>query len=111
MRAGRLDRRVTLESSTAPTSGDPTAETWDEECTVWAEQMDLAGAERFLRSGLTSETSAVYRIRYLSGVDSSWRLCDGAGVWRIIDASEGMGRNRELLLQCARFSPDHTEGI
>lgn len=109
MRAGKLDRRIILQSFAVGTTGDPTAGTWTTEATVWAERMDPKGVER--TTGVTvesSEATQAYRIRYDASVDVTplWRVNDGGELWNITSVLPGAGRDRERILLVSRLVPD-----
>ena len=108
MRAGKLDRRIILQSFAVGTSGDPTAGTWTTEATVWAERLDAKGTERATGSVVeAAEASQAYRIRFRSDIDPTWRVNDGGELWHIAAVSPGgRGRDRELLLLVSRLDPD-----
>ena len=85
MRAGRMDRQVTLEFKTPgqSTSGEPT-EVWGTPAVVWAEVRPLSGREYYAASAaqLVAEETLVFEIRHRSDVR--------AGVARIkYDAGDG----------------------
>lgn len=107
MRAGRLDRRVELQSSAVGSAGDPLAVTWTTEVVVWAERMDAKGAER-AAGGMVQAAEATqgYRLRYRSAVNPTWRVKDGTALWDIVAASEGVGRDDETILLVRRLDPD-----
>lgn len=75
MKAGKLDRRVTLERATTEnnSSGEP-VETWAEVVTVWAELVPVSARERFSGDAVRASNLYVFRIRHLDGVDSKMRL-------------------------------------
>ena len=109
MRAGKLDRRVILQSFAIGTDGDPTSGTWTTEATVWAERMDAQGIER--ATGLTvvaAEATQAYRIRYDADVDVTplWRINDDGELWSITAVLPGGGRDRERILLVSRLDPD-----
>jgi head-tail adaptor len=105
-RAGRLDRLIALQSRTDPAGGDPTAQTWATDQSVWAEKMDARGVERFLGGQFIGEATQAYRIRYLADVNPLWRVKDGSELWNIVAAHEGDGRRSETILQVKRFDPN-----
>ena len=107
MRAGTMDRRVSLQSPALATSGDPTAITWTTVTTVWAQRMDPAGVERFMGGTVTTATATqAYRIRHYATIDPTWRVVDGAEYWRVTAVLPGRGRDRETLLLVERLDPD-----
>ena len=71
MRAGRLDRQITLEFRTAgkSASGEPT-ETWGSAETVWAEVRALTGREFYAATAaqIVADETLVFTIRFRSDV-------------------------------------------
>lgn len=107
MRAGRLDRRITLQSFALGTTGDPTAGTWTTEVTVWAERLDAKGIERAVGSMVqAAEATQAFRIRYRLDIDPTWRVNDSDELWGITAVLPGSGRDRELILLVSRLDPD-----
>lgn len=109
MRAGKISRRIVLQSFTAGTTGDPSpaAGTWTTVATVWAERLDPKGIERAVGSMVqAAEATQGYSIRYRSDVDPTWRLKDGSEIWRIEAVLPGQTRDRELILLVKRLDPD-----
>ena len=102
---GALDRRVTLQSFTEPTGGDPTG-AYADAATVWAERLDARGARRFVASGSVAEATQAYRIRYRADVDPTWRVKDGTELWEI-QGTLPIDRNVWLILSVRRLDPEH----
>ncbi|MCK9497108.1 MAG: phage head closure protein [Dehalococcoidia bacterium] len=65
MRAGRLDRRITLQRFTATQDayGEP-IETWADYVTVWARVEPLRGRERFEAQREHAEVDTRFHLRY-----------------------------------------------
>ena len=79
MRAGRLDRRVTIERSieTQDDYGAP-VQTWSVVAVVFAEKRDIRARERFAAEQDIGEETTVFVIRWLDGVTTKHRLrCEG----------------------------------
>lgn len=65
MRAGRLDRRITLQRRTlAENDYGEAIETWVDLATVWAEMLPVRGAERYAAQQTVAETEIKWRIRW-----------------------------------------------
>jgi SPP1 family predicted phage head-tail adaptor len=100
MRAGKLDKSITIERSAAVVDdyGVP-SEGWSPVAAVRA-QIIQANTEEFLKGfGETSETAVVFRIRHLDGLKVADRVTyDG----RPYDLKEikGLGRRAGLDLRC-----------
>lgn len=85
MRAGRLDRRVTLQKPTR-TQDDfgQAVETWSDVATVWAGVRQTAGSEFLQAQSETNEQQIVFTMRYRADVRETWRV-----VWE--------GRNFDVI--------------
>jgi len=107
MRSGLLDRRVSLQSPTLATNGDPTSMTWTTEATVWAQRLDPMGTERAMGGMVQSaEATQAYRIRHRADVDPTWRIVDGTETWDIVAATPGAKRGEETMILVRRLDPD-----
>lgn len=100
MRAGNLDRQVTIQTVTEATDTDfngiePTVATL---ATVWAERKDLAGRTYFAAGAENSQIDAVFRIRWRSDVTTKNRLvCEGKD-YLIVSVAE-IGRREALEIR------------
>lgn len=105
MRAGTLDRRITLlrRSQTRNAYGEQ-VETFTEYATVWGQRLDVTGREMFASKGTIAENSAQFRLRYRSDVLYTDRLqCDGVE-YDIVQVAE-LGRRDGLdLVAVARMT-------
>jgi len=74
MRAGKLDREVTLQKRSASQDafGAP-VETWSTLATVWAEVREERGRE-FFSGGTASEEKRSFFIRWMNGITSKDRV-------------------------------------
>lgn len=100
MRAGRLDRLVTLQR--AITTQDAYGEeikTWSDIADVWAERVELRGVERFEAQQTQAHVDAKYRIRWMAGLTPINRLIDADGRVYDIQAVLEIGRREGLELQ------------
>ena len=75
MRAGRLNRRVTLQSRTETqgSTGEVTW-TWADVDTIWAAIEPIAGREYFAAQQMQSSSTTRIRIRYRHGVTAKMRV-------------------------------------
>lgn len=80
MRAGDLDRRITIERATIEYSGSgEPIETWNALATVWAKVDQQGGREFFATAQEVSERKVVFRIRWIEGLNVLDRvMLDGA---------------------------------
>jgi len=98
MKAGRMDRVVTLRQATVAQDdyGQP-IETWTDLAEVWASRVELKGAERWAAKQVLSEISAKYWIRWRDDVTDRLRLVDDSTEYNIQAVSE-IGRREGLEL-------------
>lgn len=102
MRAGNLDRRVTIlrVSASTPDGHGGVTLTWAEVATVWAEVRPQNGTERWRSEN--AEVAAVathrFRIRWGQAVTVLDRLRFGGRDWEIIRVDE-IGRREGQLIQ------------
>lgn len=100
MRAGRMDREITIEAytSTVDDAGTPTKD-WTEFATVRAQLLQQS-TEEFLRSyGETDQTVAIFRIRWLEGLTTDHRVVYRGKAHNLREIKE-IGRNKGLELRC-----------
>lgn len=103
MRAGRMDRIITLKEKFVTTDafGEEIV-TWGDIATVWAERRELKGSERWQSLQVISKVACKYRIRYRDDVGPLNMLVDGDIEYDIQAALE-LGRKDGLeLLVAAR---------
>lgn len=100
MRAGKLDRIITIEhvTTTVDQYGTP-AESWSTVATVRAQRVKLS-TEEFLRAfGSTSEAVAVFRIRHMDGLTLGDRV-RYQGATFDLKGIEPLGRHEGIELRC-----------
>lgn len=100
MRAGTLDRRLTIKAPVdgQDSMGGPTV-TYTTLATVWAEKQDKGGREFMAAQQVNAEVTTQFRIRYRSDVTPEHRVtCDGLD-FDILYVNE-VGRRDGLLLMC-----------
>ena len=98
--AGRLDRRVTIETPTdgVDGSGAPSA-TWAALATVWADVRPISGRE-FVAAGQTAaEATTRITIRWRADITTRHRIVHGATIYSIEHVAE-IGRREGLDLMC-----------
>ena len=98
MRAGKMDRKVTLQTFTSTQNdyGEP-VETWTKLAEVWAERVPLSGREAFIADQIAALSLVKYRIRHRTDVTPKARILD-AGSYYDIRAVNIIGRNEGLEL-------------
>jgi SPP1 family predicted phage head-tail adaptor len=100
MRAGKLDRTITIQSLTTGVDdyGTPT-EAWTDVATVRAELIQ-AGTEEFLAGyGESDRTAVIFRTRWRVDVTTDQRIMFGTKSLNIREIKE-IGRRRGLELRC-----------
>jgi len=100
MRAGKLDRNITLErvSSGLDDYGNP-VEVWSELATLRAQVLQ-ASTEEFIRAfGGSSEAVVIFRTRYLDGITLADRVLYEGKPYELKELKE-IGRRRGLELRC-----------
>ncbi|WP_430251693.1 phage head closure protein [Neorhizobium sp. DAR64860/K0K1] len=100
MRAGKLDRTITIErfSSTPDDFGTP-VETWTPVATLRAQVIQSATEEFLSAQGATDATVIVFRTRWLDGIMTSDQLGYEAKSFNIREVKE-IGRRRGLEIRC-----------
>ena len=75
MRAGVLDRRITIERNNEVQDefGGLTS-VWTTFAAVWARVAPVTGKETFLSDQVTASADTLFRIRYLVGLDTKMRI-------------------------------------
>jgi len=105
MRAGLLDRNITIEKRAA--GADATyggiSSTWVPVATVWAEISDLTGREYLMAATVQAQRTVQVMIRYLPGLTAAMRLRDGDRILQI-NAVAMQGRRAWHVLQCSDFN-------
>lgn len=106
MRAGSLDRRVTIESKTV-TRDDYGAEvvSWSTFAEVWAEVRDVNATERVADQIRTLTRLTMIKTRYVSGVTSDMRirLNEDGRVLAIVSMAQ-IGRRLGWSFACEQYS-------
>ena len=100
MRAGKLDREITVQraTSTIDEAGTPTL-TWADVATVRA-QIVQQSTEEFIRGfGASEETAIIFRLRWLDGITAADRITYDERIHNIKEVTE-IGRRRGLELRC-----------
>jgi len=97
MRAGRLDRRISIEQSTPSTDamGEP-VDGWAELAAVWAEVRFQTGREVMAGGGEQAEADVMFFIRYRSDVTTDMRIAYAGDTYDIIRPPREIGRQAGL---------------
>jgi SPP1 family predicted phage head-tail adaptor len=101
MRAGRLRKRLVLQSKTeARDAYGGTVITWTDEATVWGAIEPLSGREYFSQQAVQAESKVRIVLRYYAGISTSWRVSHGGLFYNIEDVLNHDTRNRQITLMC-----------
>jgi SPP1 family predicted phage head-tail adaptor len=103
MRAGKLDREITIERVAYEDDGTGNQiETWTQIAALRAQLLE-ASTEEFQRAyGASSETATIFRTRHIDGVTLADRVVYDGQPHNLIETKE-MGRRRGLELRCRRI--------
>lgn len=89
MKAGRLNRRITIQEPTETQDDYGEAiQSWATYRTVWAEKRDLPGNEAFDADQIVAEAVTDWRIRHLSGLTRKMRISYGGDIYDIRSIKE-----------------------
>lgn len=108
MRAGRLRRRVTIQSqSTSRDAAGQPVDTWTDVATVWAAVEDVQGRE-IIRGGgaVTAHVTTTVRMRHRTDIDTGMRIVDGSRILLVAAPPIDLdGRRREIEVLCQEVTP------
>ncbi len=99
----KLDQRITLQpldDSERGSDGSTINDYSQNNITVWAENVTQSGREFFSAQKQNTETQALFRVRYRSGIDTKWRVQYGSRTFDILFIDDTKKRHGELLLAC-----------
>jgi SPP1 family predicted phage head-tail adaptor len=99
MRAGNLDRTITIQAATQVDDGfGNLTDTWADFATMRA-QLIQASTDEYIRNyGVSDETVTIFRTRYLDGVTLAHRVVY-AGLVHNIKGVKEIGRRRGLEIR------------
>lgn len=105
MRAGKLDRRITLQQASEASRDAMNAPvyTWSTFATVWAQLIFNRGDERFAAHEVAGASVVTFKIRYRSGVTDKLRISYDGKIYDIRDVRE-LGRQDGLELDAVARS-------
>ncbi|WP_170402333.1 phage head closure protein [Ruegeria arenilitoris] len=101
IRAGKLDKQITIERETETVAASgAVSKTQAPVATVRAELVQLSADEYLTGFGESDSSSAVFRIRYFSGITTADRVIFDGAAYNIDEIAE-LGRKRGLELRCS----------
>lgn len=103
MRAGLLDRRITIQgkSITQSDSGDEVV-TWTTVATVWAEKVEIRGLERFSIKQIVGHSVKTFKIRWsaaVAAITNEHRIVFDGRLFDITDVRE-LDRRVGIEIDC-----------
>ena len=100
MRAGKLDRKITIQEKSVTTSarGEP-IETWTDVATVWAQARPNRGSERFGVMQTLGSAVTTFTMRWRDDVTVLNRVRYDDKIWNILDVRE-IGRQVGIEIDC-----------
>ena len=105
MRAGNMDRRITIEKNTTTRSDSGAeVESWSTLATVWAEVRAVGGGERFRGAHIVAEATTSFVIRHRTDVTEKMRIQFDGDDYDIHVISE-IGLREGLVIQASRRGP------
>ena len=105
MQAGKLDRRITIQSRTLAKDGaGQPVETWATLCTVWAHFESLRGKEPFEGQQFNAQRVSVFMIRWRDDVDETMQIIFDGDTYNIQSIAE-KGRREGLEITALALVP------
>lgn len=103
MRAGRLDRQITIQRKSLTQSDSGEEQTaWADVATVWAEKVENRGPERFTTQQIVGHAIKTFRFRWSTTVDeitTEHRVLFDGRAYDITDVRE-IGRREGFEIDC-----------
>lgn len=104
MRAGRLDRIITIQRYTASVNENGTPSFAWTNLTAMRAQIVQTNTEEFIRAfGASDETLIIFRTRFHDGLTNADRIMFDGEAFSIKDMKE-IGRRRGLEIRCVRVA-------
>ena len=109
MRAGRLRHRLVLQSKTETRDSYGAAIiAWTTETTVWGAIEPLSARELFAQGQIQDEARVRIVMRYISGLDHTWRVVNDGRYYDIVEVINSDDRNAMLTLLCRQGVSEDT---
>lgn len=101
MRAGRRNKKVTIESASEVVNGvGDVVRTWTTFATAFASIETNGGKEFIQQQSIYSELTHLLTIRYITGVKANMRVNNGGVFYDILAAYDPTGRRIDLKVPC-----------
>jgi len=99
--AGKYRHRITIQQlTTSKGSLGGVVKTWSTFATVHAQKVHQASREFFAAQKINAETTDLFVIRYLAGVNAKMQVVYDGRTYDVIGANDSDGRRRELYVMC-----------
>jgi SPP1 family predicted phage head-tail adaptor len=103
MKAGKMDRRLTIERVTVVSGQYGDEETWTALRTVWAHKVPVSESEPYVSDERQAERVVTFQIRYVDVTEQD-RVASEDVTYRIVGIRE-IGRRDGLELRCEAINP------
>lgn len=103
IRAGKLDRTITIQRQTQAKDGPRVVTAWTDIATVRAEIVQQSASEFLTGYGEAETGTVIFRIRYLGGITTADRILFDGTAYNIKEIAE-IGRRRGLELRAVAVS-------
>ena len=94
MIAGALNRKISVlqKAATADSDGFNSSEKWSILLEPWAQVITTGGGEFYAAQKLNAETSAVFKVRYTTKINTSHRIAYGGHIYEILNIADPDGK-------------------
>lgn len=103
MRAGKLDRTITIQRRTETKHGPNVVSAWTDFATVRAEIVQQSASEFLTSFGEAETGTVIFRIRYLGGITTADRIIYDGRAHDLKEIAE-IGRRRGVELRAVAVS-------
>ena len=103
MRAGKLDRIITIQRGTKAKVGPHAVPTWTDIATVRAEIVQQSASEFLTGFGEAETGTVIFRLRYLDGITTVDQIAYDGRLYNIKEIAE-IGRRRGIELRAVAVS-------
>lgn len=93
---GELNKKIKIQKQTGTRPEDP----WEDVATVWAAIVTTGGREFYAAQKINSETTALFKIRYKIGIDTTMRIVYGSREFSMLHINNVNEKNVELQISC-----------
>lgn len=99
MNPGNFRTRIMIQKkSVTHNSYNEPIETWKDAYPLWADVINTGGGEFYAAQKLNAMTTAVFRVRYVSAIDTLNRIKYGNRIFEILFVNDVSEKHIELLI-------------